>query len=163
MPLSPRPSGVGAQFAGPNHVNVASPLMTVAAPDDGVSRDAAPDRAGFHQRPFRASPYQQAYLEAWLDPQAPKTISGIARHIDVPRRTIHSWLAIDDFVRWFNGEIERHTCALWRPVLLKVTELALQGSIEHIKLLAQIRGAIRNERDDVVAGDVRVLFGIRRT
>ena len=136
--------------------------MTVAAPDDDASRDAAPDLARLRQKPFRPSPYQQAYLEAWLDPQAPRTISGISRHIDVPRRTIQSWLAIDDFVRWFNGEIERHTCALWRPVLLKVTELALKGSIEHIKLLAQIRGAIRPVDNGADRTGLMVVVGIPR-
>jgi hypothetical protein len=95
--------------------------------------------------PFCPSRSQQAYLEAWLDPQAPKTISGISTHIDVSRRAIQGWLKNDAFVAWFNAEIERHTDNLWQPVLLKLTALALEGSIEHMTLLAKIRGAIRHD------------------
>ena len=97
------------------------------------------------RRIFRPSQQQLAYLACWLDPQAPKTILGIANHIGVARRTIYNWLEQPTFVRWFNGRVARHTDHAWMPLLHRLTELALQGSIEHMKLLAQIRGAMRPE------------------
>lgn len=111
---------------------------------------------------FRPSKRQVAYLQAWLDPQAPKTISGIARHIDVPRRTVSHWLAQDQFMTWFNAELERETDHLWRPLLLKTANLAMQGSVEHAKLLALIRGAIRQD-DGPQRGGVTVIVGVPRS
>src|SRR5947207_12203048 len=72
---------------------------------DGSDIDA-PVPAGRARLPFRLSRHQQAHLEDWLDPQAPKTISGIGAHINVPRRTIQSWLTRDDFVGRFNAVAE---------------------------------------------------------
>jgi len=95
--------------------------------------------------PFRPSRQQQTYLEAWLDPRSPKTIAGIASNIGVARRSIYNWFERPEFVRWFNAEIEHHTDHLWQPVLYRLTEFALAGSIEHMRLLVQIRGALRPE------------------
>src|SRR5688572_31014725 len=53
----------------------------------------------------------------------------ICRHIDLPRRTVHNWLGDDRFVVWFNQEVQRHTDHWWKPILLKVAQLAVQGSI----------------------------------
>ena len=111
-------------------------------------------------RRFRPSPQQLAYLAAWLDPKTPKSISGIAIAIGVPRRTIYNWLESPDFLSWFDHEVERNVEALWRPVLHRVAELALQGSIEHAKLLAQIRGALHPHVATNHA--VNVIIGIPR-
>lgn len=125
-----------------------------------LDHPAAPDAK--RAAGFTPSKRQQAYLHAWLDPQAPKTVSGIAKHIDVPRRTITYWLKQDEFMAWFNAQIERETDHLWRPLLLKTAQLGMQGSVEHTKLLAQIRGAIRQD-DAPQRGGVTVIVGIPRS
>lgn len=149
-------------FAWAIHVPLrASSRRLTTAPGDYGCRSLPERRSRPAQAPFRPSRPQQAYLEAWLDPQAPKTISGIATHIAVPRRTVHHWLANDDFVAWFNAEIQQHTEHRWAPVLLKVAQLALQGSIDHVRLLAQIRGAIRL-RENPAADGLTVVVGVPR-
>lgn len=111
---------------------------------------------------FTPTRAQQAYLEAWLDPQTPKSITGICRHLDLPRRTAHNWLADHHgFVPWFDGELQRHTDHLWQPILMKVAQLALQGSIEHAKLFAQVRGALR-QPEQFASSNITVLVGIPR-
>ena len=115
-----------------------------------------------HDTPFCPSRPQQAYLEVWLDPQAPKTISGISRHINVPRRTIQHWLTRDGFVVWFNHQVERHTGALWLPALHKLTLLALEGSIAHLTLLARIRGVLHPDAPDNAGQGLTVVIGIPR-
>jgi hypothetical protein len=113
-------------------------------------------------RTFRASRAQRSYVEAWLDPQAPKTISGICRHLGLPRRTVYNWLADDQgFVTWFNHGVERNTDGLWQPILLKVAQLAVQGSIEHARLFAQVRGALRQLEQSALS-NITVLVGIPR-
>lgn len=119
-----------------------------------------PERA---PEPYKPSKRQVAYLTAWLDPQAPKTIEGIARHINVPSRTIHYWLKDARFMAWLNTTLDNVTDALWRPVLLKLADLAVKGSVEHAKLLAQIRGAIKTGDDGGRPSvGVQVVVGIPR-
>jgi transposase-like protein len=101
-----------------------------------------------------------AYLECWLDPTQPKNMSQIARALGISRRTIAGWLQQDDFRAWFTEEMDRHIDHHWTPALLKVTQLAIAGSAEHFKLLAQVRGALRSESDQRVG--VQVIVGIPR-
>lgn len=94
-------------------------------------------------KPFRPSARQVAYVNAWCDPAAAKSTVGIAKLIGVDRGTVYAWLDKPDFMAWFNAEMDKRTEHLWRPILNKTTQLALQGSAEHTKLLAQIRGDLR--------------------
>jgi hypothetical protein len=112
-------------------------------------------------RQFTPNPQQLRYLRAWLDPGAPKTVGAICRHSGIPQRTVTHWLAQDAFRRWFNAGIERATDHLWQPLLLRLATLAMKGSVEHAKLLAQIRGAIRPVENGSGAG-VTVIVGVPR-
>ena len=113
-------------------------------------------------RTFRPSRQQQAYLECWLDPEAPKTIVGIATHIRVARRSIYNWFERPEFVRWFNSQVQHHTDHLWTPMLHRIAELALQGSIEHLKLFMQIRSAMRSEIERHDGRSFVVMVGVPR-
>ena len=137
-----------------DHACTLAPLLRVRRRTSTMKSSTSYNRA------FRPSRHQQIYLEAWLNPHAPKTISAICRHTGIPRRTVQDWLRSAAFVSWFNGALERHTDILWQPVLLKIAELALQGSIEHAKLLAQVRRGLRPFRGSGNA--MTVIIGVPR-
>ena len=113
-------------------------------------------------RPFRATKLQRLYLEAWLDPQAPKSVVGIAKSIGISPWSVYHWRENPAYVAWFDAELERQTDSLWKPVLQKITQLALAGSVEHAKLLAQIRGAIKGDGSERGGGGVTVIVGVPR-
>ena len=95
----------------------------------------------------------------------PKSVFGICQALSIPRSNIYYWLQQPAFVDWFNRAVDAHTEHMWRPVLIKLGQLAAQGSVEHMKLLAQIRGAIRTGGDDGAASDRRgitVVIGVPR-
>lgn len=121
-----------------------------------IEHDPLPVRAT-----FRPNKRQREYLDAWLDPQSPKSVHGICKATGIPRSTVYHWLRHDDFTTWFNAEIERATDHAWRPILSKLAQLALAGSVEHAKLLAQIRGAIRQDEAPGARG-VTVILGMPR-
>jgi len=112
--------------------------------------------------PFRPSKRQRLYLEAWLDPSMPKTVQGICKAMNVPRSTVTYWLKQPAFMAWWNEEMHRYTEHLWNPALVKLGHLAIQGSAEHMKLLAQIRGAIKGDQQGSTSVGVQVVVGIPR-
>jgi hypothetical protein len=130
---------------------------TVSSPRDGDAA-LAPKR-----RLWRPTKRQQRYLELWLDPTKPRNVYGLAPLIPCAPRSIYEWLHNPAFVAWFNSQVEDATEHLWRPILHKTSQLALQGSVEHAKLIAQIRGALRNDDGHGRGGvGVQVVIGVPR-
>ena len=127
--------------------------MARLAPDDA---SALPDH--------HPTPAQRRYVEAWLDPAVPKTISAVCHASGVPRRTAYNWRAIPGFMAWFDHQLKLATDHLWFPILQRCAQLALQGSVEHAKLLAAIRGELTSADSPAQRGTagVQVIIGVPR-
>lgn len=139
--------------------------LTPAVPADLQASTVLGGRAITERRPkpFQPNKKQHAYLDAWTDPTAPKTVIGIAKHIGMSRAAIHLWQRSPEFTAWFNSECRRRTDHLWEPILAKTSHLALQGSPEHIKLIGQIRGELGHGESSAGANvGVTVVVGVPR-
>lgn len=114
-------------------------------------------------RAWQPTRKQVAYLECWLDPSKPKSISAICREVGISRSNLRQWRKGGAFEEWFNKQCEQETNHLWQPLLARLAQLAMQGSVEHAKLLALIRGEIRsNEQPAQRAGGLTVVLAVPR-
>lgn len=106
---------------------------------------------------------QKAYLAYWLDPGKPKTVSGICREVGIKPGLYHAWRKQGPFAEWFDAQCRAETDHLWPALLARLGQLAMQGSIEHAKLLALIRGEVRsNEQPAARAGGLTVVLAVPR-
>ena len=96
----------------------------------------------------------------WLDPSRPKNVSAISRELGLARRSVHRWLQDPGFTAWFNEQVDRHTAHGWEPMLHKLATLALSGSVEHMRLLAQIRGALHPA--SLPSSSISIVMGVPR-
>jgi Helix-turn-helix of insertion element transposase len=100
-------------------------------------------------KPFLPSLAQQRYLAAWLDPNSPHSILGLAKLVKVNRRTVYDWLDDQRFCTWFAAAAERFFQANKHTMWKKCLELAIEGSPDHIKLIAQRSGELRPDVQSV--------------
>lgn len=111
----------------------------------GDALDTPPRDGQLPDRPFVPTPAQLRYLATWLDPAGPDTITQLAAAARVNRRTVYDWLEDPRFCLWFTTHVERVFLAdrlrMWKRCL----ELAIKGSPDHIKLVAQRAGELRPE------------------
>jgi hypothetical protein len=119
-------------------------------------------RAVARSRSFTPSRLQRRYLEVWLDPTQPKTVTAIAKELGITRRSICYWFADLGFKGWFEAEVDAATRHVWQAALLRCSQLALGGSAEHFKLLAQIRGVLGRENGVDQARSITVALGVPR-
>lgn len=86
--------------------------------------------------------------------------TALARELRCRNATISGWRRNPAFLAWLDADARAWVEHLWRPILLKAAHLALQGSIEHMKFLAQFLGPVKATGPG--APQVQVIIGVPR-
>lgn len=111
----------------------------------GLIPDHAMRTAVDRVEPFAPHPQHWSYLRAFLDPAIPHNIKAICQAARINRRNVYRWLQDPAFCRWFSEQCDslfRHRLhGMWQKCL----DLAIQGSPEHIKLIAMKAGDLLQE------------------
>lgn len=117
------------------------------------------------ERPFIPTHAQLKYLSKWLDPDAPDTITGLAKFAGVNRRSVYDWFEDPKFCLWFTERVERVFLADKHRMWRRCIELACRGSVDHIKLVAQRAGELRPEfpgNNETRSGSIQVFLNVPR-
>jgi hypothetical protein len=126
------------------------------------SGDQEPEVGLDEARPFLPNPGQIRYAKAYLDPANPGNIKAIAAAAGVHRRSVYTWMQDPEFCLWLKEQAERvithHLPIMWQRCL----ELAIQGSPEHIKLIALRSGELRQDAPNGRGPGVQVFLNVPR-
>jgi len=113
---------------------------------------------------FNPTPLQVRYRMARMDALSTGhgvTDAPIAAILNCRAATISTWKRNPDFVSWLAAEERRVLDHLWGVILLRAAQLALQGSVEHLRLLAQTRGELtKGGQPPVARAEVSVVVEV---
>jgi hypothetical protein len=107
--------------------------------------------------------YRQTRAEAIACGQ-PFTDAALAATLACRAATISTWRRDPAFLEWLDADARAAVEHLWQPILLRAAQLALQGSVEHMRFLAQVRGEFRRDGDAVrdAQTPVSIIIGVPR-
>jgi len=94
------------------------------------------------QRTFVPTKQQLQFLQVFLSPDGPNTITKCANIACVARRTVYHWFQNEDFRQWFHAECSRQSATERELMWRNARRLAIAGSPEHIKLVAMKAGEL---------------------
>ena len=85
---------------------------------------------------------QWRFLNVFLAPDGPDSIRKCAERACVNRRTVYDWQQDDRFKQWFHDQCEKQAKTERELMWRNARKLAIAGSPEHIKLVAQKAGEL---------------------
>lgn len=113
---------------------------------------------------FLPTKAQWRFLNVFLAPDGPVTISGCARTASINRRTVYDWFEDERFRLWFYSECDKQAKTERELMWRNARRLAIAGSPEHIKLVAAKAGELigAGSNDHMRAGPTAVFINVPR-
>jgi hypothetical protein len=105
--------------------------------------------------------YRDVRARAVVTGRAP-TDTALARELPCRNATISGWRRNPEFLAWLDAEARAAVEHLWRPILPRAAQLALQGSVEHMEFLAPFMTGASGHRSAPGLGSVQVVIGVPR-
>ena len=91
---------------------------------------------------FLPTKAQWRFLNVFLAPDGPDSIAKCAAKACVNRRTVYDWQQDPRFKEWFHDQCEKQAKTERELMWRNARKLAIAGSPEHIKLVAQKAGEL---------------------